>query len=108
MLAEFHAATDGWRWADSANWLSDRPLRDWYGVASDANGRVTGLYLYDNRLSGPIPTSLGSLASLETLSLLQNQLTGAIPPELGRLGSLESLILDRNQLIGDIPPNWAD
>ena len=41
------------------NWLSDQPLREWYGVATDGGGRVAGLHLVGNQLSGPIPGELG-------------------------------------------------
>ena len=42
-----------------------------------------------NDLTGPIPSELGSLASLQTLSLAWNQLTGPIPQSLLQLGRIE-------------------
>ena len=82
MLADLYSATDGANWEDNSNWLSNRPVREWYGVANDANGRVTGLYLWDNQLTGSIPLQLGNLSNLETLFLSDNQLTGCIPEGL--------------------------
>ena len=67
---------------DDANWLSNRPLGEWRGVSTDADGRVTQLSLGDNRLSGPIPLELGNLANLESLYLNGNQLSGCVPAEL--------------------------
>ena len=61
------------------------------------------LYLYDNQLTGTIPSELGSLTSLLYLSLWSNQLTGAIPSELGDLTNLQRLYLYDNQLTGTIP-----
>ena len=52
-------ATDGPNWANNTNWLSDKPLGEWHGVTTDANGRVTRLNLRNNQLSGGIPSSLG-------------------------------------------------
>ena len=102
VLIEFYNATDGPNWTNNRNWNSDAPLGDWHGV-STAGGRVTRLLLHENRLTGSIPSSLGSLASLEGLHLYDNELTGSIPPSLGSLVSLEGLHLYDNELTGSIP-----
>ena len=104
VLVQAHSATDGANWTNSDNWLSEETsIREWYGVTIDANGRVNGLFLGDNQLTGEIPAYLGSLTELEWMSLSQNQLTGEIPSELGSLGNLRSLSLRDNQLTGGIP-----
>ncbi len=64
---------------------------------------MKGLFLEGNTLTGAIPTELGSLAQLQSLSLRDNTLTGAIPPELGSLAQLQSLSLGSNALTGAIP-----
>ena len=102
-LEALYEATNGANWSNNTNWLSDRPLGDWHGVTTAADGRVTGLNLLSNRLTGVIPSQLGSLASLQYLWLSENQLTGSIPPELGSLASLRYLWLFENQLTGSIP-----
>lgn len=56
-----------------------------------------------NRLTGPIPASLGNLSGLQHLLLHNNELTGVIPPALGRLGNLQTLALGLNRLSGTIP-----
>ena len=43
-LGAIYRATGGDNWTDTANWLSDAPLEDWYGVEV-TDGRVTGLRL---------------------------------------------------------------
>ncbi len=106
-LVTLYRGTDGPNWTNSTNWLSDRPLGEWEGVSTDANGRVTGLRLRGNNLRGPIPVELVQLAKLGSLELSSNQLTGTIPQELARLSELQVLDLGFNQLTGTIPPELA-
>ena len=102
-LVALYDATGGANWANNRNWLSDRPLGEWYGVTTDGDGRVTGLNLGFNQLSGAIPTQLGNLSNLKTLWLHDNRLSGAIPAELGSLANLEGLGLSLNELSGPVP-----
>ena len=108
ILEAFYHATGGPNWGNSDNWLTDAPLGDWHGVRTDASGRVVGLRLSFNGLTGPIPAELGDLANLETLDLGFNELAGPIPPELGNLSSLESMDLSSNELTGPIPAELGD
>ena len=56
-----------------------------------------------NSLEG-IPTTIGSLTSLETLGLGSNKLiSGSIPSEIGNCRNLKNLFLDNNKLEGSIP-----
>ena len=107
-LVALYNATDGANWDNNINWLSDRPLDEWYGVTTDDDGRVTVLELVANELSGEIPIELGNLASLERLNLsnegsASNRLSGEIPSELGNLSELTWLGLGGNQFRGEIP-----
>ena len=79
------------------------PVGEWHGVTTDADGRVTRLYLSFNNLTGRIPPASGNLARLRELYLAENALSGPIPRELGRLVNLEALHLSRNDLSGPIP-----
>lgn len=103
VLVTLYEATDGDNWLENRNWLSNRPIGDWYGVSVDDSGRVIGLYLSENEMSGTIPPELGYLTKLEELDLAKNQLRGTIPPELGNLPKLTLLYLYSNQLSGSIP-----
>ena len=114
-LVALYEATDGPSWLNSENWLTDAPLREWYGVSTDRWGRVVALDLSgrwdsENRvtvrhgLSGPIPPEIGDLANLERLYLGWNRLSGPIPSAIGTLANLERLYLDFNDLSGPIPP----
>ncbi|WP_419949772.1 Ig-like domain-containing protein [Candidatus Palauibacter sp.] len=103
-LTALYESTDGPNWTQNENWLSDAPLADWHGVATDAEGRVTRLALVANGLRGTIPPQIGNLRALERLWLYSNELNGAIPAELGNLSRLEYLGLSSNDLSGSIPP----
>ena len=102
-LVALYNATDGDNWTNNANWLSDEPLGQWYGVTADGSGRVTELHLDENELDGEMPTELGGLSNLINLNLFRNQLTGEIPSELSSLSNLKDLHLSENQLTGAIP-----
>jgi hypothetical protein len=65
---------------------------------------LTVLSLTSNRLSGPIPTQLGSLSKLTSLFLSSNELSGPIPPQLLSLARLLFLDLSKNDLSGPILP----
>ena len=103
VLVALYDATDGLNWNKNANWLSSAPLGQWHGVNTDDSGRVVGLKLGGNRLSGGIPEELGQLSELRELRLSGNRLSGEIPEELGALSNLETLVLAGNQLEGGIP-----
>ena len=103
-LVALYEATNGANWKDNTNWLSDRPLSQWYGVTTNANGRVTRLGLIGNDLSGELPSELGNLTKLEVLYLHgANDLSGALPAWLGNLTNLRHLFLDGNRLSGVLP-----
>ena len=113
-LEAIYRATGGSGWTNSTNWLSRTPLGEWYGVETNAQGRVTGLRLggwdeaagefIGNGLVGSLPPELGTLSQLRWLTIGGNSgLTGPIPGALGNLAALESLFLPDNWLTGSIP-----
>ena len=108
ILVALYRATDGPNWVNSDNWLTDAPLRSWYGVVVNGEHRLVKIDLARNNLSGPIPPELGELANLTSLSLGGNNLSGPIPPELGGLANLTSLSLVGNNLSGPIPPELGE
>ncbi len=108
VLEALYAATGGANWTSGTNWRTDAPLGTWRGVRTDDAGRVTGLDLRFNGLSGVIPAALGDLTNLESLDLSTNDLRGAIPPALGSLTNLRQLDLANNGLSGAIPAALGD
>ena len=107
-LVTLYNATGGANWANNKNWLSNAPMKDWFGITTDRTGRVNGLSLESNHLSGQIPPQLANLTYLATLNLYQNQLSGQIPPQLGSLSHLEKLALTQNRLTGELPPELGN
>ena len=103
VLVALYQATDGPNWEESENCLSDASVGEWFGVTTDADGRVIRLELPDNNLNGEIPPTLGELSEMEWLYLWGNQLRGSVPSELGSLSNLTHLSLGDNSLSGEIP-----
>ena len=103
VLVKLYDALDGENWTNNANWLNERPIREWHGVTNDASGRINGLLLDGNELTGELPAELGSLSSVQRLELGNNKLSGEIPTELGSLSSVQRLELGNNKLTGEIP-----
>ena len=107
-LVALYDATVGANWSNNANWKTNAPLDDWYGVSTDSDGRVIFVDLRSQRLAGPLPAALGSLSRLERLFLQGNLLTDSIPAALGNLSNLENLYLFDNFLSGPIPESLGN
>lgn len=107
VLEKLYLTTGGQHWQHNDNWLSERPLHLWHGVETDDAGRVIGLDLSNNNLTGEIPPELANLTHLKALNLRFNSLSGPVPRELARLDDLESLDLFFNGLSGRIPPEFG-
>ena len=102
LLALFDS-TDGNYWGRYDLWFSNEPLGTWYGITTNAEGRVTKIDLTGNSLSGPIPAEPSQLEYLEELNLSSNRLSGKIPDSLADLPVLTYLNLASNLLTGPIP-----
>ena len=103
ILEQLFYSTGGEGWTRKDGWLTDAPLRMWYGIQIDDDGFVTSIDLPNNNLEGTIPPDLGGLTRLETLSLRENNLTGTLPLELGNLEELRQIDLGELNLSGEIP-----
>lgn len=64
---------------------------------------LRSISIADTKLTGTIPTEIGLLSNLQRLWLYKNELTGTVPTELENLSSLELLKLEDNDLEGSIP-----
>ena len=61
------------------------------------------LELYDNRLSGTIPSEIYRPSSLSRIRLQNNSLTGTVNFQVGQLSNLEEIRVGANSLKGTIP-----
>ena len=106
-LVDLYNSTDGPHWTHNKNWLTPQPVAKWYGISVTPN-KVDRIELNNNKLSGSIPSSLGSLTNLRFLELAGNNLNGSIPSSLGNLTNLLYLELDGNHLSGSIPSSLGN
>ena len=108
VLAVMYNEMGGGNWTERQNWLTDRPIGEWFGVETNTNGQVRSISLPDNMISGDIPYELGKLTELEILDLSGNLLTGPLPPTMGELGNLVNLQLQNNiGLTGYLPHEYT-
>lgn len=104
LLTALYDETGGMNWTTNTNWLSPEPIGEWFGITTNADGRVTELALADNNLEGPVPSAIGSLSQLTDLDLSGNRLTGPVPVAMSRLTDLVTLDLhDNAELSGPLP-----
>lgn len=130
-LESFFYATGGEDWDRADGWMTTCDPCSWYGVRCDQNDRVSALALPNNGLVGNLPTAVGDLTFLETLSvpentlsgplpaslfdldlwdlyLTKNNFSGSIPAAIGNLENLEYLRLDANEFTGPVPASLAN
>jgi Leucine-rich repeat (LRR) protein len=101
-LVDLYNSTNGPGWGNHTNWLTAQPVSSWYGITVTGN-RVTTVFIYNNNMTGPIPSSIGNLTALNILKLYSNHLNGSIPSSVGNLVNLSTLYLNNNGLSGAIP-----
>ena len=81
-LVALYNVTDGRNWTDNTNWRRfNEPLSAWHGVATNDDGRVTGLNLSYNELRGYIPAWLGQTAWRGQLDQLRYLSLGRQPAD---------------------------
>jgi Leucine-rich repeat (LRR) protein len=107
VLTAFYEALGGPDWIQRDFWVSERPVGEWHGVETDADGRVVQLTIYDNNLEGDLSPAVCGLERLHTLHLSFNKISGRLPKALGDCRALKNLWLKGNRLTGRIPDSVA-
>jgi Leucine-rich repeat (LRR) protein len=117
-LKALYDATGGDNWtnsiSNSGKWDFNKPVTSWnpstktgwYGVTVGSDGRVISINLHSNNLNNlsvPFP-NLGSLASLEMLSLHYNKLLTGSLNNFQYLTSLKYLNLNSNDFTDNLLP----
>ena len=64
LLIVLYQILQGSGWDNNNGWLSTSKECTWYGVSCSASGKVVGLTLGDNRVTGSLPTELGLMSTL--------------------------------------------
>jgi hypothetical protein len=85
-------------WIDTNPGLSG-PIFDYIGSIST----LESLSMTFNSLTGTIPSTLGQLPVLLQMWLYSNQLTGPVPSQLGNLKAMKILQVEGNMLTGTMP-----
>jgi Leucine-rich repeat (LRR) protein len=85
-------------WIDTNPGLSG-PVFDFIGSIST----LESLSVTFSALTGTLPTTLGNLAAMQQMWLYSNQLTGQIPATLGNLAAMRILQLEGNSFTGSMP-----
>ncbi|KAL3941711.1 MAG: hypothetical protein SGARI_000509 [Bacillariaceae sp.] len=121
LLALIYYNFDGPEWTNNYNFLSSRNHCEWTqtverpagtfikGVECDSTGRVIGLDLSNNNLSGyHIPEEIKHFGKLQKLHLHRNNLGGALPYYMKDMKSLTSIALMDAGLVGTVPDWFGD
>ena len=106
-LMALYNATDGPNWNNNENWNTSLPVDSWYGVKTN-NGHVSGIYLYNNDLTGTLPADIVNLSQIEHVRLSNNNLYGAIPNLTGLSNLTGFTIWNNNFQFGDFENEFND
>ncbi|XP_010484520.1 PREDICTED: probable LRR receptor-like serine/threonine-protein kinase At4g37250 [Camelina sativa] len=88
--------------------FEDETPCSWRGVTCDVSSRhVTVLSLPSSKLSGTLPSNLGSLSSLQRLDLSNNNMNGSFPVSLLNATELRFLDLSDNHISGELPASFG-
>ena len=93
-------------------------LMYFYAIDADLKGSLSfitsstslrELWIDDNpQITGSIPTTMGNIKTLRSLSLADNGLSGAIPWQLGQLFLMEQMFLYGNSFSGGVPTQFGN
>ena len=111
-LVAVYNKMQGDQWTHQENWLTDQPVKDWWGVTVE-NNRVTEIDFYishdsSQNLAGSFAEEIWDLTGLQFLDLSNSRIFDSIPAEIATLSNLTHLDLSHCYLQGPIPPEMGD
>ena len=102
VVANFYFATNGPRWTDQSNFLSQKSVCDWNknssGVFCEDGKHVSDIFIQECNLDGTIPHDIGVLSHMSVLNLSRNILEGNNPVSFGSMDGLKLLDLSTYHL----------
>jgi len=121
LLALFYEATNGETWEFGYDFLSGSDECLWTSTGSrvetegargafcNDRGRLVGIVMWWNDLSGTLPGELSFFSDdLDTINVAGGSVSGTIPSSFEKLTNLETLALSDNCLTGSVPAFLAD
>ena len=103
LVAIFNATGGASNWHADRVWDLTQPVKDWYNVKLNEEGRVTQVNLPKGTITKEwtLPAAVGDLTEMTNFRIIGNNLTGAIPEEIYNLTKLVSFYLTNNT------PTWT-
>jgi hypothetical protein len=102
--------TTTWDFSKNSNNLYIQDACTWsQQITCSLDGSVTSINLQsngNNKLSGTLPSSIGTLSKLESLYLGENQFYGTLPNNFQNLFNLKMLDMHNNRFVGTLPHNF--
>ncbi|MFD1064041.1 T9SS type A sorting domain-containing protein [Winogradskyella litorisediminis] len=105
-LINFYNNNDGPNWNNNTNWNTSNAVGSWFGLEVE-NGRVVGINLSNNNLTGNTISDLLALDNLALLNLNNNNITGLVP-DFSTLSQMDNLDLRSNNFsFADLETNFT-
>ncbi|CAN6724158.1 unnamed protein product [Malus baccata var. baccata] len=90
------------------SWDSSTDCCSWVGVTCSSNGRVVGLDISRQHISGPILEFFSNFSNLTVLKLDRNNISGPIPEFFSNFSNLTVLNLNGNNISAPVPGFFAN
>jgi Leucine-rich repeat (LRR) protein len=106
-LVAIYKEMNGENWTNQDNWLTEAPVKNWWGITV-ADNRVKEIdFLIDHdttqNVSGTFPEEFWQLTGLTSFDLRYNNIEDSISSKIKNLTELRYILLGHNKLKGSIP-----
>lgn len=109
LVAVFNATGGAENWHADRVWDLTKPMKEWYGVKLNDEGRVNTLNLAKGTVTADwkLPADIGNLVEMTNFRIIGNNLTGVLPEEVYNLTKLVSFYLTNNTPTWTLSPKIA-